>query len=196
MSFKVTYFDGGGRADQIRTVLLYTNTSFEDERLPGEEFYKRKMSGEFPFGSVPVLTHGDFKLAQGVACVQYASEITGVWPKDLKESALALSIVLGAEDARQKYYQFYFEKNEETKSLKKKEFETYIATWQKCILKFLEGKKFFFGDKVTGADLAVFTNFVGQIKPSGFAVEKELDEWVERVYASSEAIQKYYKYTK
>jgi glutathione S-transferase len=189
---KVTYFNAGGRADQVRCVFLFAGKEFTDERLTGEDFGKKKMNGDFPFGSVPMLTDGDFHLAQGVACVQYASQVCGLWPTDIKEAAHALSLALYGEDARMKFYTWYFCKDD-TKDAKKIELDTYNAAFQKNLLKHLNGKLFFGGDKVNGADLALFTVFVGAIKLAGLHVEKELDEWVERIFAKSDAIAKYYK---
>lgn len=191
--FKLTYFNGGGRADQVRAVFLYTNTEFEDERLSFEEFGKKKVSGEFPFGSVPVLQHGDFQLAQGCAITQYVSQVLGVWPTDAKESAFALQITLAAEDARQKFYSFYFMKDGEEKDKKKKDAIDALGVWQKNCAKLLGNKKFFGGDKISGADLAIFTVFFSIFKPLQIPLEKELDEFTTRVHDSSDKLKAYFK---
>jgi hypothetical protein len=63
---ELIYFNAKGRAEQIRLCLVHAGVDFTDTRLSGfEEFGKRKMEGEFLFGSVPVLKDGDFQLAQG-----------------------------------------------------------------------------------------------------------------------------------
>lgn len=46
--FKLTYFNGRGRAEPIRMIFAAKNQSFEDERLTFDEFKKRKPS--YPFG--------------------------------------------------------------------------------------------------------------------------------------------------
>jgi glutathione S-transferase len=97
MSYKLTYFNAGGRADQIRALFIYTGTKYEDERISNEEFLKRKENGDLPFGSLPVLQHGDYKISQGVAINQYVSQKLGLWPKDLEESNYSLFISLAAE---------------------------------------------------------------------------------------------------
>jgi glutathione S-transferase len=138
------------------------------------------------------VTDGDFHLAQGAACVQYASQLTGLWPTDLKEAAHTLSLVLYAEDHRIKYFAYAFQKDEQIKEVKKTEFLEFNTAFQKNLIKHLNGKKFFGGDKVNGADLSLFTNLTALLG-YGLPVEKELHDWVDRVYASSTALQDYFK---
>ena len=45
-----------GRAEATRLAFAYGNIAFEDERIPGPEFGKRKAEGSLPFGQLPVLT--------------------------------------------------------------------------------------------------------------------------------------------
>lgn len=73
---KLTYFDFGGRAQPIRRALAYGDVSFEDERIPGEKFIKRKMGGKLPFGSLPVMEIDGEMVAESDAMLRYAGKLT------------------------------------------------------------------------------------------------------------------------
>lgn len=67
---KVQYFDMHGRACHIRMALWYAGVDFEDCRLGGEEFKKKKMAGDFQWGSLP-----DVQLASGTKITQGQSVV-------------------------------------------------------------------------------------------------------------------------
>lgn len=52
---KLYYFNGYGRAEQIRMLLSHAKADFEDVRITGEDLAKYKAEGKFEFGQVPAL---------------------------------------------------------------------------------------------------------------------------------------------
>ncbi len=74
------YFAGPGRAEVARLALHAGGVAFEDKKLSFEEFgglkfNKEKRGPGQMFGSLPVLLHGDFQLAQSQAISLYAASL-------------------------------------------------------------------------------------------------------------------------
>jgi hypothetical protein len=59
LKLELLYFNGTGRAEQVRLVFVYAEQDFIDTRLEGMKFAEMKQKGELTFGSLPVLKDGD-----------------------------------------------------------------------------------------------------------------------------------------
>ena len=68
-SMKIHYFDEGGRAEVSRLVLVWAGKSFEDIRIPFQEWPDVKPT--MPLGQVPVLDMGGQKYPQSLAIAAY-----------------------------------------------------------------------------------------------------------------------------
>ena len=60
---KLIYFDFYGRAEPIRIACSIGGGKYVDERIDFADFGKRKMEGEFAFGSVPVWIEDGVQIA-------------------------------------------------------------------------------------------------------------------------------------
>lgn len=69
-----------GRAEATRLALVISETAFEDVRFPAPEWPSIKPTT--PYGSVPVLQHGDVSAAQSNAILRYVGKLTGMYPED------------------------------------------------------------------------------------------------------------------
>lgn len=76
-TYRLTYFDGPGRAEPIRIALFLAKISFEDRRLKFPEFAALKEQGEFPLGAVPVFEIDGMKLVQTSAILRYVAHVAG-----------------------------------------------------------------------------------------------------------------------
>jgi len=76
---KLTYFGAHGRGEAIRLILKAGGVDFEDERLTFAEWPAMKGNPDSAaaqlFGTLPVITHGDFKLGQSRALQTYAAHV-------------------------------------------------------------------------------------------------------------------------
>ena len=79
---KLTYFPITGRVEACRLALYVGGINFEDERISFEQFKPRKESGEFPFGSLPVMTVDGEKFAQSGALLRYCGRLSNLYPQD------------------------------------------------------------------------------------------------------------------
>nr|AYN44553.1 glutathione S-transferase S13 [Brachionus koreanus] len=64
--YKLTYFDGRGRAELTRLIFVAANVQFEDEIFPFAE-WPGKYRAETPLGQVPYLTLDGEKIPQSIA---------------------------------------------------------------------------------------------------------------------------------
>jgi glutathione S-transferase len=68
-NYKLTYFNGRGRAELIRLVFAVAGVKYEDVRLEREQWPTIKPTT--PFGQVPILEVDDVKLCQSIAIARY-----------------------------------------------------------------------------------------------------------------------------
>lgn len=94
-SLVLTYFDGPGRAEPIRVALRRSGLSFEDRRLKYPEFAEAKARGDFPLGSVPVLSVDGVAIVQTGAILRYIARIgdTTLYPTDPFAALLVDSVL-------------------------------------------------------------------------------------------------------
>ncbi|CAH1798670.1 unnamed protein product [Owenia fusiformis] len=169
-SYKLTYFNGRGRAEIVRFVLLQAGVTYEDNRIEFETWGKMKKSGVAPFSQLPILELGDGTvLSQSGAIARFIAKQNGLAGKDLIEQALVDSIMDSTVDIFNTMAKIYFEKDEGQKAtLKKKFIEDTFPTWETNIGKILQqnASGWLVGKALTLADLAVF-RLVDELKLSG-----------------------------
>jgi len=100
MPYKVTYFPAKGRGERVRLTLACLGQTFEDERIPADEFAKRKAAGELPLGFLPVLTiDGKQRLSNSIAIMWYlATKHGALIPKDDLLRARVFAVMNSVED--------------------------------------------------------------------------------------------------
>jgi glutathione S-transferase len=99
---KLMYFDIHGLAARIRIAAKVGNVPLDDYRFPSREiFTAMKVSGELPFGQVPLLLinddNGATKLAQSSAILRYIWTLGGLHPKENVLIAAKIDAALAAE---------------------------------------------------------------------------------------------------
>eukprot|EP00732_Lithocolla_globosa_P003795 Lithocolla_globosa_v1_NODE_3193_length_1736_cov_14.303391.p1 type:complete len:253 gc:universal NODE_3193_length_1736_cov_14.303391:944-186(-) len=115
--FRLIYFDGRGRGEQVRLMFVLSQTKFQDVRFKWRGSNYKKFKSLNPqqspalFGQIPVLQHNDLNLCQTGAILQYLGSQLKMSPdvSDSKCMAQATMIVNGAEDMRIRvFYQIFF----------------------------------------------------------------------------------------
>jgi glutathione S-transferase len=85
-NLKLVYFDfSGGRGEAARLALSIGGIPFEDDRIPGPEWPKRKPG--VLFGALPVLIVDGRELAQSNAINRYVGRLANLYPADPWQAA-------------------------------------------------------------------------------------------------------------
>ncbi|XP_064391297.1 hematopoietic prostaglandin D synthase-like [Halichondria panicea] len=167
-TYKLTYFNIRGRVEIIRLIFKQAGVEFEDVRVSqGEEWLKLKPS--MPYGTIPVL-EVDGKQLPGRGSIQrYLAEKFGLAGSNDFENAQVHSIVDAENDFAQKFLGVVFEKDESRKFKLKKKLEDevmpkYLGIFEQILTKNASPDGWFFGSKVTYADLGFFNMMCWSVK--------------------------------
>ncbi|KAF6023678.1 hypothetical protein EB796_018016 [Bugula neritina] len=160
--YKLTYFDVRGRGEAARLMFALAKQDFEDQRIQGG---LATVKSTTPQGFLPVLETNEGKISQTTAINTYIAEKFGFMPDTAYEKAQAISVMLTLNDltgriSSQLYMPLVYkvmpvpEDVEEKKKTLAEEINTCLA--------FIEnlsnsGSKFIFSDKISVADIFLFT---------------------------------------
>ncbi len=159
MSYKLHYFSIRGRGEQVRLFLHALALPFEDVIVNREQFLRLKKQGAamLPFGSLPLLEDGDFRLCQGPVILSYLAHRHDVAPTDVRLSAKADAIAWGAEDLRMRYFKLFGNDKDKMRA------DFVNGDWQSRwlpnlneLLQINGGTSHFVGERLTHADIAVW----------------------------------------
>ena len=156
-TYKLTYFNGRGRAELTRLVFAQAGVEYTDERLTGEEWPARKP--HTPFGVLPVLEVDGKQLGGSLVMARYVAEKHGVAGSNDFENAIIASILDAVADLMTAIYSLMFEKDETKKPEKQKALEEQtIPTALANFEKFAAGNKdgWLVGSKATYGDFGVY----------------------------------------
>jgi glutathione S-transferase len=157
--YKLTYFDGRGRAEIIRLILVTADVPFTDNRITFEEFGKLKPT--LPFGQLPVFEFDNKVLCQSFTIARFLARKYGLAGKTDFEQAQAEMVADCIDDSLRPIVVFVrFEQDPVKKAeLKKKYIEEQLPAFLKHLEAMLVANKggngFFVGDALTWADLAL-----------------------------------------
>lgn len=154
-SYKLTYFNGRGRAEVSRLIFAAAGVQFTDERVTNWPTGKE----DTPLGQLPYLTVDGVKLPQSMTIARFLANKLNLAGKDDLEKAKADAIVDTVTDfmtAFSKVYQLpAAEKAEGTKKFMADDAPKYINNLEKLI-KTYGSNGFSVGNSLTWADLLVF----------------------------------------
>ena len=156
--YVITYFPARGRAELARIVLAAAGQEWKDESVTGETFPALKQSGKLPFGQVPILTEGDFVLAQSNAIARYLANKHHLYGTP-QQGAIADMILDGYADFINKLVPLVF-----GPSANPEKYKEFVATVVPTALKQFEdilkknhnGAAWAAGDSFSFADLVLF----------------------------------------
>jgi len=98
---KLTYFDfHGGRGEPARLALSLAGIPFEDDRVLGTDWPRRKPST--PFGSLPVLEVDGAIVTQSNGINRYVGKLADLYPSDPWQAALCDEAMEAVEDITSK----------------------------------------------------------------------------------------------
>ncbi|KYR03138.1 putative glutathione S-transferase [Tieghemostelium lacteum] len=162
----VAYFDGLGKAEVIRVLLTYLNVEFKDVRF---EEIPDEIRAKCSFGQVPYYEDSEVgSLVETNAIVRYIAAKYNIAGKDLVEKAKIDSIYESTDDVHVLHYQANKKGDEaEKERVRTVAIPKFFAAWEKLLSQ--SSTKFFFGDSITLADIAVF-RVIGHVALFGYKV--------------------------
>jgi glutathione S-transferase len=168
-AYKLTYFNGRGRAEIVRLVFAAAGVEYEDIRLERADWPTIKPTT--PFGQVPMLEVDGVKFCQSNSIARYLARKFHLAGKTDEDQARADMIVDCFEDTLKPLFTFFFESDETRKeTLKKKALEEQLPTSLAGLEGLLKanngGDGFFVGTELTWADLG-FLVLVGWLSAAG-----------------------------
>jgi glutathione S-transferase len=174
-SYKLTYFNGRGRAEWIRLIFAQAGVLYEDVRVDGAQW--KDLRPKTPFSALPVLEVDGTSISESKAIAFYVAAEHGLHGDTNLEKARAQMISDVIRNLQDETYKLFFEKDETKKSeLSKKMFEETLPSISANLEAQLKQNKsgWFVGNKVTYADLCAFDVFGGlvQSNPAALSAEK------------------------
>ncbi|XP_019644617.1 PREDICTED: hematopoietic prostaglandin D synthase-like [Branchiostoma belcheri] len=164
-AYKLTYFNGRGTAEIVRLVFAAAGIEYEDVRIEKPEEQWPEFKPKTPMGQVPILEVDGTMLCQSNSIARYVAKVAGLAGKTPLDQARVDMIMDGMEDVGKKGNATHWEKDEEKKAEKKKEYEeTFLPQFYTCLNKLVGDSGHFVGNELTLADITFFntTDLVGR----------------------------------
>ena len=153
--YKLTYFNGRGRAEVSRLIFAQAGVEYEDKRVSSEEWGQLKP--QTPFGYMPILEVDGKILSGSVPIARFLAERYGLAGSNDVENAEIAGIVDLIQDFGAEFFKSIFEKDEARKAeIKKKLDEELIPKYMTNLEKLVTAEGWLYGSKVTYADLLFF----------------------------------------
>ncbi|KAK6993690.1 S-crystallin SL11 [Biomphalaria glabrata] len=156
-NLKLVYFNGRGRAEVSRLILVAAGEQFEDVRL---ETFLPEDKAKTPFGQLPVLEIDGKMYAQSVAIATYLAREFGFYGETNLDALRIDEIVQLTQEIMNAAYTAYFYEPDENKQaelireLQEKQFPRYLGYYEKLLKD--SGTSYFVGNSLTLADLIVY----------------------------------------
>lgn len=150
-TYKLTYFNGRGRAEISRLIFAQAGVEYEDVRLKDEEW--PKMQPTTPFGEVPLLEVDGLVLTQSIGIARYLAKTFGLTGKTALEDAQADEFIGAFEDLVEPCVAAAMEKDEKKKAELSKKFRDETLPKRLAGIEKLIKGDYLVGDKMTWADL-------------------------------------------
>lgn len=156
---KLVYFDLPAKAEPIRLAFYLGGIVFEDERVTGADWQTMKTKYG-PYAQIPVLEVDGKVLYQSVNILLYAGRLSKLLPDDLEGELKMREAILFCDDIPNTFSSTFSITNVEERItarniLFKEGGRTYCQL--KRIEELVRGKEYVAGNRLTVADLAIFT---------------------------------------
>lgn len=167
--YKLTYFNGRGRAEIIRLVFAAAGVAYEDHRIEKDQWPALKPSA--PFGQVPFLEVDGLKLSQSNAIARLLARRFKLAGKTDLDQARADMLADCYDDTVKPAMAYFFEQDETKKAAARKKFleeqlPASLDSLEKLLKENKGGDGYFVGDDLTWADLGLIV-LVGWLKLAG-----------------------------
>ncbi|KAM7434441.1 hypothetical protein ABFA07_015471 [Porites harrisoni] len=157
--YKLTYFPIRGKAECIRIVFAIAGVEFEDVRVHPQDWPKLKESGLSPSGQLPILEVNGQILTQSKAILSYVAKELGLAPEDnfqLAQADMLAGVISELEDKLNAAFANEDQEKKEKALTAVRELLVSRCEYFEKLLATNNKRGFFFGEKLTYADVVVF----------------------------------------
>eukprot|EP01133_Synstelium_polycarpum_P014233 gene14233-16795_t len=147
----LTYFNFQGKAEIIRLILAYSEVQFNDVRI--ERPIPDELLSKLPFQVLPYYEDADIKTDQSVAIGRYLATKHNIAGKTLVESIKADALVDSVWDLLMPYV-YGRGDAEKIENFRVELIPKFLNNYQSLLV--ANGGKYFVGDSLTWADLAIY----------------------------------------
>eukprot|EP00800_Vazella_pourtalesii_P013231 TRINITY_DN3133_c0_g1_i1.p1 TRINITY_DN3133_c0_g1~~TRINITY_DN3133_c0_g1_i1.p1 ORF type:complete len:205 (+),score=23.15 TRINITY_DN3133_c0_g1_i1:100-714(+) len=162
---KLYYFDGPGKVELAREILVYAEIKFDDIRFTNEE-WGAKYKSQAPLGTAPFYEEGDVKIGGSIGISRYLADKYGLGGSNAIESAQLESFIDVIFDMASKLYGILMGPEDKREDCKKEFLET-IPAKLAFLEKQVKGEKTFLpSGKLSYADihLSIFHFILTSVK--------------------------------
>lgn len=164
-TYKVHYFDGNGRAVNIRAILDFSNVNWEDNKINFADWPALKSSGKFEFGQMPVVEVDGKQKTQTIALEVFLARRFGLMGSNEEDEYQILNILSTREDYSKPLFNLLMpteeqkaKRDEVIQNLRDNVFPKFLQAVEKRYLENGNGK-YFLGDKFSLADIFLANGF-------------------------------------
>ena len=151
--YKLTYFNGRGRAELTRLIFAQAGVQYEDKRIAKEEWPELKP--KTPNGSLPILEIDGKTLLGSIPIARFVAERFGLAGSNDIENTEIAGVMDCLTDLVTSFLKVLFEKDETRKAeLKKKFDEEDSPKFLSLLEKRVTADGWLYGSKVTYVDIA------------------------------------------
>jgi len=168
-TYKLVYFNARGRAEVARLIFAQAGVDYEDVRLAGEEWGKKKP--EVRTGQMPLLEVDGTQINGSRPISRFLAERFGLAGANDVENGTLAGIIDYLDDFYIRLFPYFYEKDEAKKAeLKKKLEEVEVPKYMDTLEKIAASTDgdFINGGKVTYVDLSIFggLSFITKVFPN------------------------------
>ena len=159
MDITLTYFDFPfWRAEVSRIALHIGGIAFDDRRPTREAFRAMKVSGELPYGQLPVLEVDGVTIAQTGAIARFCGKLSGLYPtSDHVAAARIDELVEAANEVTLAVSPTMRERDPERRASMRAALATEVfPQWLERVSRRVDEGPFLVGDALSIADLAIW----------------------------------------
>jgi len=185
-TYKLTYFDSRARAEIIRLIFAAAGVKYEDVRIKKEEWAALKP--KTPFGQLPMLEVDGVKLGQSHTCARYLARKFKLAGKTELDQARVDMLIDCMKDALDPLIAVFRATDETKKAEAKKKYleeqlPGYLTSLEALLVANHGGNKFFVGDELTWADIALLptVDWLAHVTDNPLAKHPKLSALKERV---------------
>jgi glutathione S-transferase len=163
-AYKLYYFNGNGRAVNIRALLSYGKATWEDVKVKHEDWPTLKASGKFDFGQMPGLEVDGKMLTQTLAIEVFLAKRFNLMGSNEEDEYEILNLLSSREDLLKALRPLFYGGLDETQkaallpTLQTVDLPFFLNIYEKKYV--ANNGKYYLGDKFTLADIQIVTQLL------------------------------------